>query len=475
MKFDLNKRHCYYFNEIAKIPHGSKNEKALSDYIVGFAKEYNLKYLQDELYNVVIYKDKTSDSDTPLLIQAHIDMVCEKNLDSNHDFITDPLDLYVEDGFLKARGTTLGADDGHGVSYMLAILSATDLKHPPLECAFTTQEEIGMFGAMILKPEYFKAKQMITLDGGGETSTLLSSAGGSRVRLTKKITKEQNEANTYKLMIKGLTGGHSGGLINKEKGNANKLLVRVLAELQLNKIDINLVSLDGGLKDNAIPREAVAFFTSNVNYSDVETQVNKTKEAIVGEYSHSDNGVTVTLEKAPVAKGKMTRQITDDVIRMLYLAPNGLQVRSMAIEGLTLTSLNLGVVNTEEDIIRCTFSLRSAIDSSIEDLSDRLTVLADVFNFNIDIDSKYPGWNFTPTSHMRDVLKVSVQEVYGVELVVKAAHGGCECGVFNALIPNIDIVSIGPLTDHIHTPDEQMDLASFDRVYDLLANYIGKL
>ena len=227
MQFDLSKRYCYYFNEICKIPHGSRNEKAISDFIVNFAKEHHLEYKQDDVYNVIIEKKASSgyEDSEPIILQAHIDMVNEKNKTSNHDFDKDPLDLYVdEDGWLHAKGTTLGADDGKGVAYMLAILEDDSLSHPALQCFFTSMEEIGLLGAVNLKAQDIKANKMINLDGGGEFVTTTSSAGGANVFVTKEIHFEENTDATYRLEVRGLLGGHSGTLIHTEKGNANIML-----------------------------------------------------------------------------------------------------------------------------------------------------------------------------------------------------------------------------------------------------------
>ncbi|MFI3284113.1 MAG: M20/M25/M40 family metallo-hydrolase, partial [Erysipelotrichaceae bacterium] len=265
MKFDISKPHCYYFNEICKIPHGSYNEKALSDYIVQFAKDLGLKWKQDEMWNVIVYKDKNGDySDESLILQAHIDMVCEKNKSTVHDFEKDPIKLYVdEEGWLHADGTTLGADDGHGCAYMMAILADKEMKHPALECVFTVQEEVGLCGSMIIKKEDLKSNRMVSLDGGGEVTTSLCSAAGARVKLIKTIETKVNTKPAYTLSVLGLLGGHSGGEIHKEKGNSNKLLVRILMELKLAGCDVELGFIEGGLKANAIPREATCIFASD--------------------------------------------------------------------------------------------------------------------------------------------------------------------------------------------------------------------
>lgn len=475
MEFDLNKRHCYYFNETTKIPHGSRNEKALSDYIVEFAKSHHLAYKQDHVYNVIVYKDASLgyEDAAPLILQAHLDMVCEKNKDSHHNFETDPLQLIVKDGILSADGTTLGADDCTGVAYMLAILEDDTLPHPPLECIFTTMEEIGLLGAMELKAEDIHGHRMISLDGGGENCTMLTSAGGCRIDMTKKILWEDNDKPCYRLAVRGLLGGHSGGEIHKEKGNANILAVRTVKELQLAGFDVQLVGIHGGLKENAIPRECDLVFASDASFSDLKAQISSTEKDIQGELEFSDAGFRMEFEMAEMSLQKMTASCSADFIDLIYFMPNGFQHRSMAIEGLTLTSLNAGVVESDEKTILLQTSIRSALQSGIDHLVRLLSSLADRLGFDVQVSARYPGWNYSKVSPMREIFSDVVKELYGTELHLIAAHGGCECGVFKGLVPDMDIISVGPKSAFIHTPDEQLDLASFDRSYHLLCKIIS--
>lgn len=475
MEFDLTKRHCFYFHETTKIPHGSKNEKALSDYIVEFAKKHHLKYKQDHVWNVIVYKDATEgyENAAPLILQAHLDMVCEKNKDSNHDFEKEPLKLIVKDGILKADGTTLGADDCTGVAYMLAILEDDQLPHPALECIFTTMEEIGLFGAMELNPDDIHGHRMISLDGGGETSTMLTSAGGCRVDLIKKIEWEVNTASCYRVAVRGLLGGHSGGEIHKEKGNANVLAVRALKELQISGIDLQLVEIKGGLKENAIPRECDVVFASNEPQAVIAERLKAVEKDIKAELEFSDAGIKFEFEATNCSNKKMSSVCSDDVIDFIYFMPNGFQHRSMAVEGLTLTSLNLGVVETNAETIVLTTSIRSALESGIEHLVRLLTSLSKRLGFDVNVNARYPGWNYSKVSPMRDIFSQIVQDLYKTELKLIAAHGGCECGVFKGLVPDMDIISVGPKAAHVHTPDEQLDLASFDRTYHLLCSIVS--
>ena len=283
-----------YFEEISKIPHGSFHEEKIADYVENFAKEHNFKYVRDDMNNVIIYKDATPgyENHDTVMLQAHMDMVCEKNKDVDFDFETDALNLYVEDGWLKAKGTTLGADDGFGVSYMLAILSDDTLKHPNLECVFTVQEEVGLLGSINLKKEYFNAKKMIGLDGGGEISTCTTTSGGRYAYVDKTCTFEEVNKPTYKLIVKGLDGGHSGACIDQEKGNSIKILFRVLQTLK----DLQIVSVNGGLKENAIPREAEATFVS-----DIKPNIDSIVKDLKTEFEFSDSKLDIQLEETEKA------------------------------------------------------------------------------------------------------------------------------------------------------------------------------
>ncbi|MBQ1476899.1 MAG: beta-Ala-His dipeptidase [Erysipelotrichaceae bacterium] len=472
MEFDLNKRHCYWFNELCKIPHGSRNEKALSDFIVDFAKAHGFDYKQDEVWNVIIDKKASEGYENApgLILQAHMDMVCEKNRDCDLDFEKDPLDLYVEDGLLKAKGTTLGADDGTGVAYMLAILEDDSLKHPRLSCIFTTMEEIGLLGAAELKPEDVHADRMISLDGGGECHTLLSSAGGGTAVVKRKVSFEANEDPVYCLEVKGLLGGHSGGDIHLEKGNANKLAARILKEMVLEGADVRLVSFEGGMKDNAIPREASVVFASTTDKDVLKEAVSKKEKQIWKELEFSDAGFKTVFSEVSSDK-KMTKKDSEDVLNMIYLMPNGFKNRSMVIEGLTTASLNLGVVRTADDTIELDALVRAALDSHTDDMLNQIAVLSSLLDMDFSVEGKYPGWSYSEVSPMRDIF-AGVAKANNKELEVTAAHGGCECGVFKGLNPNIDIISFGPITRYIHTPDEELDLESFDRSYGLLCEII---
>lgn len=477
MSYDRTLPHRRFFYEIAQYPHGSANEKPLSDYLVAFAKQRNLEYMQDELYNVIIRKPAAAGyEDAPVLaIHAHMDMVCEKNKDTVHDFEKDPIRFVVsDDGILRADGTTLGADNGTGVAYMLSILDADDLAHPELECIFTTQEEIGMFGALALKPEDIRARRMISLDGGGENNTLLTSAGGCRLQINKPLQRQPNNKPCYAIRIRGLAGGHSGGEIDKEKGNANKLLVRILKEAMLSGFSFDLCDLNGGLKDNAIPRECDAVIAFDGDEAAFKQQVQLSAEQIWKELEFSDSGFRVEWERTNAFAKACTNDCSGQILDMLFLYPNGFMARSMAIEGLTVASLNLGILTMDDSVLTAVISVRSMLDSAMNNLVNQVQTISGLFGAGMEQGARYPGWKYSEHSPMRDTMASAVRELYDEELNVTATHGGCECGVFSQLHPDMDIISIGPVARHVHTPDEELDLASFDRTYVLLTNVIKR-
>lgn len=477
MKHILNHEmaHQKYFEEMTAIPHGSYHEQAYSEYLVDFAKAQGLKWIQDDMYNVILYKAASSgyENHAPVILQAHMDMVCEKNKDTEFDFEKDALKLYIEDGFLKAKGTTLGADDGVGVAYMLALLADQNAKHPPLECAFTVQEEVGLYGAMALKKEYFQAKRMINLDDGGENATCTTSAGGVNVIMRKERILVPSDDKGYQIDVTGLHGGHSGGEIDKEHGNANKLMARVLFTLN-RRYGVQLSWLQGGIKDNAIPREASAAFVCHAEPEKVAASVQEMKTIFAKELEFSDTVVDVTVKEADI-DGVLCIEDSEEVITLLMTLPNGLRHHSMSIAGLSTASSNIGVVTTEEEAIIINASLRGAMESYVDTLAMEMDALAEVFNFTSEHEARYPAWSYRADSSMRECLQSVCQKVLGKELQLVAVHGGLECGVFKAMDEDMDIVTMGPKMQDIHTPQEALNLASFDATFQLLKAYLEEL
>jgi dipeptidase D len=465
-----------FFEEISKIPRGSYQEDKIADYLVEFAKSRKLKYVKDKMNNVIIYKDGSSlyQGHDPLMLQAHIDMVCEKNNDVEHDFENDPLDLYVEDGFLKARGTTLGADDGCGVAIMLALLDDKNAKHPPLECVFTVQEEVGLFGAAGFDESLIKARRMIGLDSENEHEVTTTSSGGKRVTLTKDFYYEENKDQAFVLSIKGLEGGHSGSEIDKEKGNANILLIRLLHLLVKNDIDVRLIDINGGLKSNAIAREATVMFASSNDQRSIEVVLENAFLALRAQYRKQEPHLSIELKKAE-SHFAMNSSDSEAIINTVFLSPNGMMAKSCEIPGLTLISLNCGVIKTLENKVEVLYSLRSPIKGAIDDLSDKLETIAYVYGLSYKEDAVYGGWAYDPKSKIRFEMKKFFKNEYGIDLKENATHGGLETGIFKSKIPDLDIVTYGPNMSGIHSPDEKLDIQSFLRVYERLKDFIETL
>ncbi len=470
-----------YFSEISKIPRGSKKEKQISDWLVKFAKDRKLEVLQDDYHNVLIRKAATKGYEdySPLIIQGHMDMVWEKNKDTKFDFATQPIELLVEDGFLTANGTTLGADNGIAVAYALAILDSDDIKHPDLEVIITSDEEDGMSGVNNLDYSIFDGKTLINLDTEEYGQVYVSSAGGARTSTqfifeTKKA--EEGEYTYLKIEVKGLSGGHSGAEIHKNLGNSNKILSEVLYHLS-KKYTLSLIHIDGGDKVNAIPREAdikIGIKLENDTVDDLKKLAELAFENILKDFKVVDKSPVLIVEKFTLEEEslRISSSNTLNVISFLHEIPNGVLKMSEHIEGLVETSINPGVVKTEildgsMKIVVQTLP-RSSVNSSLEKLINEITELSRNHGANIKIDSSYPSWEYRENSAIRDLIVKSFKEVTGKDPKVKAIHAGLECGIFSDNIENLDVVSIGPNIQGAHTPQERMEIESVGKTWELL-------
>lgn len=473
----MKKPHLRFFCELSQIPHISYHEQAVSDYVVRFAQERGLRWLRDEWNNVVIYKpgSKGYEEAAPLMLQAHMDMVGAKEEDSDHDFLTEPLKLRVKDGFLFAEGTTLGADDGHGVSSMLAILDDEMLVHPPLECVFTVQEETGLEGAMKLKGEYFQSKRMIGLDANGETRTVISANGGCTATLTFPIEWEPVAGTCSRIWLGGLLGGHSGKDCLSERGNAIQLMARLLGKLCREDKSLRLCGITGGTKDNVIPDGAEAVVCSSLSPEDLAVWIAREIEQMGELLEYSDSGLKGGLTTASAESFALTHAGTERLAALLTLLPTGVQHRDMTREGHALSSANLGVVRTEEDQITVLVSLRSCVPPEIEHMAEKLEYLAKLTGVGVGYSHSYPGYNFRKDSPLREAYADYTRETLGRELELFAGNGGNEMGVMMSKVKDLDVISMGPWVFDNHTPRERMDLASFDLVYGQLRGFIEKL
>lgn len=468
----------HFFEEISAIPRGSGNEKAISDYLVEFAKERNLWCHQDDLYNVIIKKPATAGSEAKpaVMLQGHTDMVCEKLADSSHDFTKDPLDLIVKDGILTANGTTLGGDNGAAVALMLAVLDDNTLKHPALECVFTTQEEIGLNGAAALDKSLITSRTMINLDSEEEGVATVSCAGGLRYTLSRPISRETKEGTLLHLSVSGLLGGHSGTDIDKERQNANLLVGRMVNRL-FHTTDAFLVDFHGGTKDNAIPRESQAtlLFENPQDAENAEEIAINLGKDFSEEICPFESNFKFEVSKEVGTANVLSKEDGKAFITALCLAPNGIQQRNMKLNGFVVTSLNLGIADTEDSCAKLVFAPRSSVVSLMTAMKEKLALVGETFGFTVETTGEYPGWSFAEHSPVRDVFIQSYQELFQKELKIEAIHAGLECGLFSDALPGLDAIAVGPTIIGCHTPDEYIPLDSFARFYELLTDVLKKL
>ena len=468
-----------YFEEICGIPHGSSNTKMIGDYLINFAKIRNLKCEKDHLGNVIISKPGTSgyENSPAVIIQGHMDMVCEKTSDMEIDFNTEGLKLKLDGNVISAEGTTLGGDDGIAVAYALALLDSSDIAHPPLEVVITVDEEIGMLGAADIDCSSLKGRLMLNIDSEDEGHLLVSCAGGVTATCHLPVSYEKNAyKNVKRLSIMNVTGGHSGVEIIKEGANASKVLGRVLYDISRH-MDFRLVSISGGMKDNAIPREAHAIIAYDDN---LDSALIDSYNLILGnEYKATDENITVELSDACDVNEKcMTAASTKKVIAALVNVPNGISKMSKDIDGLVQTSLNLGILRTameEEPEVTMSFSVRSSVGTEKEELVMRLDSLMDVLGGNVTTEGAYPAWEYKRDSKLRELMAAVYKEMYGKEPIIEAIHAGVECGLFAGKLEGLDCVSFGPQIDDIHTPNERLYVDSVQRTWKYLLEVLRRL
>ena len=467
-----------FFKEMNKIPRGSGNEKAVSDWLVKFAKDRNLEVIQDEALNVIIKKDASKGyEDAPtIILQGHMDMVCEKNQDTEHDFEKDPIDFIIEGDFIRANGTTLGADNGIAVAYALAILDSTDIAHPALEVLITTEEETGMGGALALNPEHLKGRILINIDSEEEGVLLVSCAGGVRARVVVPVEFEKayGRLKALEVKIRGLKGGHSGMEINKERGNSNKIMGRFLMDLN-SVVDFKLASIKGGAKMNAIPREADAvILVKDEEISKVEAKIAEWSNIFKNELQGIDDELSLTCENTNDIVQVFTDDTKQKVLRAVFMLPNGVQTMSMAVPGLVQSSTNLGVVTTTAEAVEMDSAIRSSVASLKKSIKDQMIVLAEILGASIELESDYPEWAYKADSKIREIFVNVYENTFGKKPEISAIHAGLECGLigdkFNG---ELDQISFGPNMFDVHTPKEKVSISSVERMYDYLLNVLA--
>lgn len=466
-----------YFEEMSQIPRPSYKEKAISDYLVAFAKKHGLTYYQDEIYNVIMIKEATPgyEQEDPIIIQGHMDMVCETAPGCTKDMEKEGLDLYIDGDFIRARGTTLGADDGIAVAYALALLSSDTLRHPRLEFVCTVSEEVGMEGAHGIDVSMLKGHTLLNIDSEEEGVVLASCAGGGNFKVELPVERKETRGLSLMLSIDQLTGGHSGAEIHKGRANATLLMVRMLTALSKD-FGLRLIEMEGGSKDNAIPRACTAtlFLENESDQKELEKKVSRMEAEMKKEYAVVDPDLCIRLRKETETgnSAPVTAEDTRKILALISALPCGVQRMSDDIRGLVETSLNLGITKLNETGLTLSYAVRSSVPTAFEALNAKMTLISEAFGAKATVSAVYPAWEYVRDSKLRDRMSRVYRELFGKELRIEAIHAGLECGVLAGKIPGLDAVSMGPDMFDIHTPNEHLSISSTKRVYDFIVQLI---
>ncbi len=469
-----------YFNEILQIPRPSKNEEKIISYLHDFGIKHNLETKTDNAGNVLIRKPATQgmENRSSVVLQSHIDMVCEKNSDVEHDFNTDPIKAYVDNGWVKAKGTTLGADDGIGVAAQLAILSSKNIKHGPIECLFTVDEETGLTGAFEMEPNFFNSKILLNLDSEDEGELFIGCAGGVDTSITFAYDTEKvpSDSKSFSLSITGLKGGHSGDEIDKGLGNSIKIINRFLWKGTC-KYDLRIATLEGGNLRNAIPREAFSTFV--IHKDEVDSMLalfEEYKEDVTNEYSSVEPNIKIELKESDIPKSVIDEPTQYDLLNALYACPHGVIAMSHQIPGLVETSTNLAAVKfIQDNQILITTSQRSSINSAKQDVANMVQSVFRLANASVVHSGGYPGWEPNRESKILSITEESYKKLFGEEPVVRAIHAGLECGLFLEKYPGLDMISFGPTILGAHSPDERLDIETTEKFWKLLLDVLEKI
>ena len=464
-----------YFEKICSIPHGSRNTGLIADYLVEFAKEHEIRYIRDELNNVIFFQEGTCglEDHDPVIIQGHSDMVCEKDADCPIDMATEGLDLAHDGRYVFARGTALGGDDGIALAYALAILADKSIPHPPLEVVITVDEEIGMEGAAGIDLSMLKGRTLLNIDSEEEGIFTVSCAGGCRATLSLNVERRAVYGPCIRLNVDGLQGGHSGVEIHKNRANANKIMGEFMSRIQ-KLMPLCLTSLSGGSKDNAIPRSCHANMVAmGINLERINDIAEQLQKEVREQYDEPEATVQA-FDVDALGGNSLTTQDTAKVISLLCSCPNGVQVMSKDIPGLVQTSLNLGIAKLG-DRFNATFSLRSSVNAEKQELLEKLIKLAEMHDGTYSTMGDYPAWEYKKDSKLRDTMVKIYSEMFGKEPKVVAIHAGLECGLLSEKLPGLDCVSIGPEMHDIHTSREKLGIASTERTWNFLLEVLKNL
>lgn len=468
-----------YFYEITQIPRPSKKEERIIQFLMDFGKKNNFETKKDKAGNVLIIKPATKGKENvpTVVLQSHIDMVCEKNNDVNFNFDTDAIQAYVDGEWVKAKGTTLGADDGIGVAAQLAVLTDKNIEHGPIECLFTVDEETGLTGAFALEEGFLSGKYLLNLDSEDEGEVYIGCAGGIDTTVSFDYQTEQIPEHhvAYKIIVKGLKGGHSGDEIQKGLGNSNKILNRLLWETS-SLYDIRLSVFDGGNLRNAIPREAYAIILVPTMFEkEFVDYFNKYETEIRSEFSVTEPDLIVKCEVIEKPSNIIDEDTQYNLLNSLYACPHGVIAWSQHINGLVETSTNLASVKFENGKIIVTTSQRSSVNSAKRDIANMVESVFSMAGADVTHGSGYPGWTPNPKSKVLEIAIESYKKLFGKEPQVKAIHAGLECGLFLEKYPNLDMISFGPTLRGVHSPDEKLNIESVDKFWKYLVEILKNI
>lgn len=467
------------FAEVNKIPRPSKKEEKMIAFLKAFGEGLGLPTKVDETGNVCISKPATPgyENSKTVILQSHMDMVCEKNKDKDFDFENDAIETYVDGEWLKANGTTLGADDGIGVAMQMAVLKSNDIEHGPIECVFTRDEETGLTGAMGMKSDFMTGDYLINLDSEDEGQIFVSCAGGVRTTATYPFPTEDMPEGyfTFRVGVKGLTGGHSGDDINKKRGNANKILVRFLNQ-EMEKMDLRVVDIQSGGLHNAIPREGYAICAVPMNMKEqVRVDLNVFTAEVEEELAVTEKGILLNLDSCEPAAKVMEKQAMRKMLLSLHAVYNGVFAMSQDIDWLVETSTNLASIHVEGDKVVVTTSQRSSIGSACQHMASVVRAAFELGGAEVLTNEGYPGWKLNPNSEIVKIAKESYVELFGKEPKILAIHAGLECGLFSEKYPKLDMVSFGPTLRGVHSPDEKLLIPTVQMVWNHLLDILKRV
>ena len=467
--FPSSEKALRFFEEFSKIPRGSGNTKAIADYLVDFAKARDLECYRDASDNVVIRKAATAGyEDRPgVILQGHTDIVALKNPDCPINMEKEGLDLYRDGDLLRARGTTLGGDDGVAMAYAMAILDSDDISHPELEAVFTSDEETGLIGATALDASVLRGRLLINIDSDEEGIFTVGCAGGARVDINLPVKVKTHIGQIYTLSISGFKGGHSGVEIDKNRANAIKAMAEILSKLE----DVKLGKASAGSADNAIPSDAQVIFTTKSPILEISDVINSVAETLPEGETQKKFNLEMNISSAKV----IDVEASANILALIGEMPNGVMRMMEDIEGLVETSLNMGILSLDGKALNLTISVRSAKGAEKAKLLDTIKDIAEKHGAGVSVRGQYPAWEYRKESHLRDVMCKVYSDMYGKDATVVTIHAGLECGIFSDKMEGLDCVSIGPDNKDIHTPEERLSLSSFNRVYEYIINVLKNI